>query len=178
MRHLCMGLVCTALVTVHSRASVVTIAWDASDPNVAGYRLHYGSASRVYSSAIDVGPGTSCALSNLIAGATYFFAVTAYNSLGESAFSEEIVYVPKLRIGDLAANEDGAILTWASPPGAVFRIFIAHSLNNPLWVDISGPIVALSSTTSFTHVRTSSDASVFYRLEMIRPPLSGAPPSP
>jgi hypothetical protein len=43
----------------------VTLVWDANtDPNLAGYRIHYGLLSDQYSSSIDAGNRTSYTLSN------------------------------------------------------------------------------------------------------------------
>jgi hypothetical protein len=53
--------------------------------------IHYGTASGTYSQGIDVGKTTSYTVSNLIAGQTYYLAVTAYNALGyQSVYSDEV----------------------------------------------------------------------------------------
>ena len=71
----------------------VTLSWNAnSESDVAGYRVHYGSTSAPFAQVAEV--ATNLALiSNLTNGATYSFAVTAYNSAGaESAYSEPVLY--------------------------------------------------------------------------------------
>jgi hypothetical protein len=72
------------------------LEWDPSpEPHVIGYRVYLGNESRSYSQVFDAGPQTSWELTSLIAGATYFIAVTAVAEDGlESDFSEEIVYTP------------------------------------------------------------------------------------
>ena len=77
------------------KAAVVTLAWDpSSSPNIAGYRLHSGTTSGVYSQTIAVGNTTTALVSKLIIGKTYFFVVTAYNTTGvESAASNEVSYL-------------------------------------------------------------------------------------
>ena len=58
--------------------------------NLAGYNVYIGNASRSYQQKIDVGMATSYSATNLAEGATYYFAVTAYNSAGmESPYSAE-----------------------------------------------------------------------------------------
>jgi len=58
----------------------VTLAWDPNtEPELAGYRIHYGFLSDQYSSSVDVGNQTSYTLSNLGDGKTYYFAATAYD---------------------------------------------------------------------------------------------------
>ena len=78
----------------------VTVSWQAPTDNtdgsqmtdLSGYKIYYGEAPRDYSSTIQVtNPGlTMYVVENLPAG-RYYFAVTAYNSLGaESPFSPEV----------------------------------------------------------------------------------------
>ena len=74
-------------------AATVSLAWDPSEPNVAGYNLHYGTSSRNYPYKVDTGKSTSCSLSGLTAGKKYYFAATAYDpSRVESNYSSEISY--------------------------------------------------------------------------------------
>ena len=76
--------------TILARASV-TFAWDPNpEPDVIGYRLHYGTQSGVYSTILDIGNYVSETLTNLQAGNTYYVTVTAYNSVGESGYSNEV----------------------------------------------------------------------------------------
>ena len=88
----------------NAAAGVVTLAWDASSsPSVRGYRLYYGPASGNYRYNVDVGNYTACTVV-VQEGATYYFAVKAYDSTGnESGFSSE-VSKPFIK-GDL--NGDG-----------------------------------------------------------------------
>jgi len=77
-----------------ARADGVTLAWDPNpEPQVAGYKVYSGTASRTYSGGADVGNWTNCFMSGLEAGKTYYFAATAYSSTGEeSDYSAEVVY--------------------------------------------------------------------------------------
>jgi hypothetical protein len=81
-------------------ATAVTVSWLAPTDNIngtvltdlKGYKIHYGGAPRNYSGTIQVSnPGlTTYVVENLSPG-RYYFAVTAYNSLGEdSDYSPEI----------------------------------------------------------------------------------------
>jgi PA14 domain/Divergent InlB B-repeat domain len=59
--------------------------------DLAGFKVYYGTASRTYSKVINAGNVNSYIVSNLSDG-TYYFAVTAYNVVGnEGNFSNEVV---------------------------------------------------------------------------------------
>jgi hypothetical protein len=75
-------------------AQSVTLAWDASsDPNIAGYKLRYGTTSGNPSQTIDVGKTTTATVSNLNDGTTYYFTATCYTAAGlESQPSNEVSY--------------------------------------------------------------------------------------
>lgn len=87
-----------ATPTVHKRGSAArlvgatTLAWSPNqERDVAGYRVYYGTASRTYGPPITIGNVTAYTLGNLAVGATYYFAVTAYDTAGyESGFSNEV----------------------------------------------------------------------------------------
>jgi hypothetical protein len=89
--------------SVVSATQSVTVIWDAnSEPDVIGYRLFYGTESRVYTNHVDV-PGPMAVASNLSDGQTYYFAAVAYNFAGfESQLSAEISYTPGRQDGGLA----------------------------------------------------------------------------
>jgi len=72
----------------------VSLEWDTNtEPDLDGYKLYYGSASRSYGYIIDVGNQTSFTIVDLVEGETYYFAVTAYNTSGyESTYSNEVIY--------------------------------------------------------------------------------------
>jgi hypothetical protein len=64
-------------------AGPVTIGWDPNkEADLAGYVVHYGTASRVYTHKLDVGKVTTATIVTLVEGQTYFFAVQAYSTKG------------------------------------------------------------------------------------------------
>ena len=80
------------VLTAHS--AQVTLAWDPNtDPELAGYKVYYGTASGSYQGHLDAGLNTTYTVANLPDGGTYFFAVTAYDSSAhESEYSNEASY--------------------------------------------------------------------------------------
>ena len=80
-------------------AGETTLSWDAPSTNtdgtpltdLAGYIIHYGTATGDYSQSIDTGNVTTYQVTNLTDGITYYFTVTAYDTyLNESDYSNEI----------------------------------------------------------------------------------------
>jgi hypothetical protein len=61
--------------------------------DVIGYKFHYGTVSKNYQYTVDVENNTSCSISGLAEGTSYYFAATAYNDKNlESSYSEELAY--------------------------------------------------------------------------------------
>ncbi len=100
------------LIASSALAAQATLAWDPNtESDLAGYKIHYGTASGNYTVHTDVHNVTSYTVIGLTTGQTYYFAVSAYDASGnESSYSNEVSYsVP-------AAN--GAPSTPATPSGA------------------------------------------------------------
>jgi len=64
----------------------IKLAWDPSpDPNVAGYKLCYGTVSKTYEYSIDVGKVTTYTLDGLTKGQRVYIAITAYSKQKKKA---------------------------------------------------------------------------------------------
>lgn len=62
-----------------------------SEPDLAGYKVYYGTASQSYSRIIPVGLSTQYTISDLEPGYQYYFAVAAFDTAGnESPLSNEV----------------------------------------------------------------------------------------
>src|SRR5204863_7647467 len=122
-------------------AQSVIVSWDrSSEPDIAGYRLFFGTESRVYSSHVDV-PGPIGMASNLSEGQIYYFAAVSYTSLGfESELSEEISFTPSQHAGGLAnlstrvrvANGDNVLIGGFIITGSGVRTVILRALGPSL----------------------------------------------
>jgi len=100
------------------------LTWSANtEPDLAGYRVYFGTASRTYGPSINVGKVTTYTLTGL-ANQTYFFAITAYDTAGnESTFSAEVskvvtapdTVVPVISsINATSITGSSAVITWGT----------------------------------------------------------------
>jgi Fibronectin type III domain len=59
----------------------VSLAWNTTtDPSVVGYNVNYGTSSGSYTQTLNAGSTPAATVSNLAAGQTYYFVVTARNA--------------------------------------------------------------------------------------------------
>jgi hypothetical protein len=73
-------------------AESLLVGWEANtESDLAGYTVHYGYESGSYSSSIDVGKVTSYTIEDVSQGMTYYIALTAYDTSGNtSEYSDEL----------------------------------------------------------------------------------------
>ena len=97
-----------------SYASDVTLTWD-TDIQVEGYKIYYktGSSGPPYNgtdaaegdSPVDVGWASEFTLRALSDDEDYYFVVTAYNSEGESGYSNEVTTARSVDVSDVGSDE-------------------------------------------------------------------------
>jgi len=145
------SLVCLAT----AQAAAVAVSWRANDePDLAGYRIYLGPASRVYGASIPVGAeATSYQLTGLSPGTVYYLALTAIDASGlESDHSAEISFGPlpaeaapclfELRPAVASPGETVTLLgagLGQTPEGSILRLgrkrYRAGSAKIILWSD-------------------------------------------
>jgi len=143
----------------------VTFAWDRnSETNIADYRIHYGGASRTYTSMASTGNATSVTIGNLAEGVTYYFAATAYDIFGlESDFSDEISYlVPMAAVVQVRVAPAGqTILTVTGPIGGTYEIQATQDLK--MWTIIGTVTVGAGGVRDFADTNAAAFSKRFYR---------------
>ena len=99
------------VIASDAMAAQATLAWDPNaESDLAGYRIHYGTASGSYSVHTGVQKVTTYTVTGLTEGQTYYFAATAYDSSGnESGYSNQVSYA--------VPGVNGAPTTPATPSG-------------------------------------------------------------
>jgi hypothetical protein len=83
-------------------AASVDLEWDPNtEPQLAGYKIYWGTSSGNYAFSKNVGNTTSSTITGLDEGKTYYFAATAYDGAGtESNYSNQITYTIPLSDSD------------------------------------------------------------------------------
>ena len=151
------GLLALILVSVTSAlAGSLTLAWDpVTDSRVAGYKIHYGTSSRNYTSHIDVGNVTTRTVPNLTDGVRYYLAVTAYDgSRIESGFSNEVAgTVPA---GAPVASFTASTTTGTAPLAMNFTSTSTGTINTYTWAFGDG-----TSSNSQNPSKLYSNAGVY-----------------
>lgn len=122
----------------YASAGTAVLTWNANtEPDLAGYRVYYGTVSRIgttpcanagYASNVNVGNVTTYTFNNLTDGATYYFAVSAYDtSNNESACSTQqskvipassvtnVIFVPSIETIISTAGKNFTITLIDSP---------------------------------------------------------------
>ncbi len=91
---ICSWSFCLAWLTLCgvANAATLTIAWNRNpEPDIAGYVVHWGTQSGVYTSSSNVGNVTTQQVTGLADGTVYYFVVKAYNTAGVmSGYSSEV----------------------------------------------------------------------------------------
>jgi hypothetical protein len=144
----------------------VTLAWNTSaDPTVVGYNIYYGVVSRTYTNVVNVGNTTNVTISGLVEGATYYFAATAYNTLGlESNFSGEASYTVLTALARLqirAAPAGQVVLTVTGQTGHTYEILATQTFT--AWSVIGTVTVGAGGSLDFTDTNAVSFLKRFYR---------------
>jgi len=80
------------LISSPTLAAHLDLAWHPNtEPDLAGYRVYYGTASGDYTDYVDIEGSTSVRIGDLMDDTEYFVALTAYDIDGnESDFSAEV----------------------------------------------------------------------------------------
>ena len=177
-------LLCLALSASAAFGAAVRLAWDRNpELYVAGYKVHYGTATNSYPNVIDTGIATTVAISNLVEGTTYYFVVTAYSLLrAESDFSQPLVYqVPGLPPNSLFIKSftvepgGGLKVTWQSQPGLTYRVLSKTKLNQPTWSIRSANVLAATTNTSWIDTAITRTGCRFYIVERVPLPALNGP---
>src|ERR1051326_1734661 len=148
----------------------VVLNWSPSSDPVVGYHVYRsespsGPFSRLTPSLI---AGTAFTNSDVsLSSYTYMVrAVKLESSPSGTYFNpSQGIFTTVLPLTLLVSqSSEGIVLQWNSQIGSTYSILSADSLNQPVWIDRSGPIIATNSTSSWVDTDVSDVPQQFYRL--------------
>ncbi len=148
-------------------AANVTLAWNSnSDPIVAGYNIYYGRACKGYTNKACLGKATTVTISNLVVGATYFFAATTYSTAGaESALSGEVAYTVPAPVAGLQLGinpQKQFILTVNGLADHEYDIQATQDFKT--WTCIGTVTLGSGGSLSFNDTNAANYPTRFYRI--------------
>jgi len=146
----------------------VTLVWNANtDPNVAGCNIYYGVSSHNYTNMINAGNVTNTTISGLVAGVTYYFAATDYDSVGaQSDYSNEAIYKVPSTLSQMKIRHAPAgqfILTMTGLIGQTYDVQATQDLKT--WTVIGTVTMGAGGSLDFTDTNAANFQNRFYRMQ-------------
>lgn len=142
--------------------SSADLSWDANtEPDLAGYKVYYGTSSGSYGTPVDVGNVLTYSITGLSPNVLYYFAVSAYDTEGsEGVKSSEVTgyFGSRIIMGgapttsvnfDPVHTPSGGVVMGGSP--SVLHGFIYQPVGG---VVVSGAAATAKGGTNFTHQPT------------------------
>ena len=128
----------------------VTLTWERSpSPEAIQYNVYFGFTSGLYDNEVSAGDNTNITLSNLVEGATYYFAATAQDGT-ESPFSNESEYTVPLN-----PTNPPAILSSPKTANGQFSFYVSGMAGSQYVVEGSHDLIhwtpVLTNTAPFAY---------------------------
>ncbi len=147
-------------------AAQVTLAWDANtDPAVAGYKLYYGYASRIYGTPVDVSNVTQYTLTGIEEVKTSYFAVTAYDiNSNESAFSTELecfTLVPASTVNGAISPSTAVVVSRGMSQAFTVTPAATYAIDDVL---VNATSVGPVSTYTFSNIDSNHSLSASFKI--------------
>lgn len=164
-------LMLAAIAQAQAQTLDLTLSWDQNpETDIAGYRVHWGTTSGHYTETRDVGNFTTYKVTGLAQGTTYYFVVTAYNTIGlESLPSEEVSYTTSSAPSPPSGLKPGAQTISVDGSGSVSGVF-SVDISRPWRIEQCDDLAAgiwrpFTGTTALGFVDTSASqvSQRFYR---------------
>ncbi|HJT10718.1 MAG TPA: fibronectin type III domain-containing protein [Candidatus Nitrosotalea sp.] len=166
----------------------VSLSWTAPINNggstITGYKIYRSTSSGTESFLIAVGNVTSYTDTGLTNGITYYYKVTAVNSVGESAQSNEAnaipvtVPPPPTSLAATAVSSSQINLNWSAPSGNGGAAIIGYKIerSNDTGTTWNGIVPNTNSTsTAFSDTGLASNTQYEYRVSAINSVGTGQP---
>jgi fibronectin type 3 domain-containing protein len=157
----------------------VALAWSAPSSNggsaITGYKIYRGTSSGTETLLTTLGNVTSWTDNGAANGTTYYYKVTAVNSVGESAASNEMSATPTQpatvpgapTLNSAAGGNANVALAWTAPSSnggsaiTGYKVYRGTSSGNETL------LTTLGNVTSWTDNTASNGATYFYKVTVL-----------
>jgi subtilisin family serine protease len=147
-------------------SSRIDLAWTDNSNDESGFRIERRTASGSYSQIAQVGSNTrTFSNTSLASGTQYFYRVVAYNSAGNSSYSNEAdartLDAPPVAPSNVKATANSSsqiTLTWTQ--NGTYTHFIVERQDGRTWIVLNNNV----TTTSFVNTGLRSRTKYTYRV--------------
>ncbi|MHA2367340.1 MAG: DUF7948 domain-containing protein, partial [Candidatus Hodarchaeales archaeon] len=161
----------SALVVTPGTGQTVVLTWgipaNPGSTPITTYRVYRSNTSGVYDVFLNETPSTTFNDSTVVLGDTYYFVVTAVNSIGESLVSNEVnitLTVPSAPQTLFAIPGAGAavILTWGPPATWGSTAFTTYRVYRSTTSGVYGAFLAETPNTTYTDSSSFVPGTAYY----------------
>jgi fibronectin type 3 domain-containing protein len=154
----------------------VALAWSAPSDNggsaITGYRVYRGTSSGGETLLTTLGGVTSWTDTGLTSGTTYYYKVTALNSVGESARSNELSAKPVTVPGAPALNSATAgsatvALAWSAPSNNGGSAISGYRVYRGTSSGSESLLTTLGNVTSWTDTGLTNGTAYYYTVTAV-----------
>ncbi|HKD94095.1 MAG TPA: fibronectin type III domain-containing protein [Gaiellaceae bacterium] len=156
--------------------ATVGLAWSAPASNggaaVSGYRVYRGTSSGGETLLTTLGNVTSWTDTSLTNGTTYYYEVTAVNSVGESARSNELSAKPVTAPGAPALNSATAgnatvAVAWSAPSNNGGSSVTGYRVYRSTSSGAESLLTTLGNVTSWTDTGLTNGTTYYYKVTAV-----------
>jgi len=155
----------------------VALAWSAPASNggsaISGYRVYRGTSSGAETLLTTLGVVTSYTNTGLSNGSTYYYRVSALNSVGEGALSNELSATPvaaatvpsaPLNLAASSRRPHGVNLAWSAPASNGGSAISGYRVYRGTSSGAETLLTTLGVVTSYTDTATSKGTVYYYKV--------------
>jgi hypothetical protein len=164
-------------------AANVSLAWNKNpEPDVIGYKIHYGPAGGTPANVVNAGAATNVTITGLQEGSSYSFYASAYNSAGlESNLSAPVNYTVPAANNNLAVSWDQSFSDSAVGYAVVYgqqnQAPTRRDVGNTLLTTISNLVRGATYVISADAYDSTGDTVTAYEdVQYTVPPSGSLPP--
>jgi len=168
------------LTNAAAGTGTVALTWSAPSSNggsaISGYRIYRGTSSGGETLLTTAGNVTSWTDTSVANGTTYYYKVSALNSAGESASSNERSATPTAAAtapgaptltGASAGRHGGVALTWSAPTSNGGSAITGYKVYRGTSSGTETLLTALSNVTSWTDTSAASGTTYYYEVTAV-----------